>query len=193
PRSSRFTIVPAPWCGSPPLSPILYKLTLPLLRLWSRRTPTAPKGCRRTQTGYQNRRKSASFAGVFRENPCSGDLLAESEGERAAHGLRLEGRTSRPGRGEHRGDAELPALVEPAVGLRRGPQAAGEADLAEDGEPFAERHPPRGRGERERDPEVRARLVDPHAAGDVDEDVGGAERQPGVPREHGDDDREPLR
>ena len=51
----------------------------------------------------------------------------------------------------------------------------------------------RRRGDRERDPEVGAGLVDPDAAGDVDEDVGAAERQPGVPREHGDDHREPLR
>ena len=37
-------------------------------------------------------------------------------------------------------------------------------------------HAPRGRGDRERDREVGARLVDAHAAGDVDEDVGRAER-----------------
>ena len=41
--------------------------------------------------------------------------------------------------------------------------------------------------------EVGAGLVDPDAAGDVDEDVGAAERQAGVPREHGDDHREALR
>ena len=37
---------------------------------------------------------------------------------------------------------------------------------------------PRRRGDRERDREVGARLVDPHAAGHVDEDVGAPERQP---------------
>ena len=51
----------------------------------------------------------------------------------------------------------------------------------------------RGRGDRERDAEVGARLVDPHAAGDVDEDVGLAERDARVAPEHGDDHREPLR
>ena len=41
--------------------------------------------------------------------------------------------------------------------------------------------------------EVGAGLVDPHAAGDVDEDVGAAEREAGVPASDGDDHREPLR
>ena len=59
--------------------------------------------------------------------------------------------------------------------------------------PLAHRDAARGRGDRERDPEIGARLVDPHAPGDVDEHVGAAERQPGVAGEHGDDHREPLR
>ena len=50
----------------------------------------------------------------------------------------------------------------------------------------------RRRGDRERDPEVGARLVDADAAGDVDEHVGAAERQPGVAGEHREDHREPL-
>ena len=57
----------------------------------------------------------------------------------------------------------------------------------------AHRQALRGRGDRQRDPEVGARLVDPHPACDVDEHIGAAERQPGVPREHGDDHREALR
>ena len=90
-------------------------------------------------------------------------------------------------------DAELRALLEPALRLGRGAQAAGEPDLAERGEPVAHGRVARRGGDRERDREVGARLVDPQPAGDVDEDVGRAERDAGVAREDGDDHRQPLR
>ena len=114
----------------------------------------------------------------------------------SADRLRLDDRGRRPSpcpaaRGPPQ--AELRALLEPALGLRRRPQPAGETDLAERGEAVADRRPSRGRGDRERDREVGSGLVDPDAAGDVDEDVRLTERKPRVPREHGDDHREPLR
>src|SRR5439155_1264747 len=51
----------------------------------------------------------------------------------------------------------------------------------------------RGGGDREGDREIRARLVDPDAARDVDEDVRLAEGEARVPAEHGDDHRQSLR
>src|SRR4029077_5557840 len=41
--------------------------------------------------------------------------------------------------------------------------------------------------------EIRARLVDPDATGNVDEDIRTAERDARVPRADGDGEREPLR
>ena len=82
----------------------------------------------------------------------------------------------RAGRGDRRDEAELRALLEPPLGLRRRPQPAGEADLAEGGEPVLHGHALGGGGDRERDREVGAGLVDADAAGDVHEDVGLAER-----------------
>jgi len=96
-------------------------------------------------------------------------------------------------RGDDGDHTELRALREPALGLRGLPQPAGEAQLTERRHPLAQRHAPGGGGDRKRDSEVRARLVDSHPARDVDEDVGGAERDARVAPEHGDDHREPLR
>ena len=78
-------------------------------------------------------------------------------------------------------------------GLRRRTQTSRQPDLAEHGQTFTCRYTLRGGGDRQRDGEVGARLVDPNAAGDVDEDVRAAERDAGVPPRHGDDHREPLR
>ena len=59
-----------------------------------------------------------------------------------------------------------------------GLQPSGQPDLAERGQaPRVTGAPLRGRRDRERDGKVRAGLVDAHAAGDVDEDVGLAERR----------------
>ena len=67
-------------------------------------------------------------------------------------------------------------LGDAAVGVADRAQLAGQADLAEAGERPAvgvgERLAPVRRGERQRDREVGAGLVDPDPAGDVDEDVG---------------------
>src|SRR5439155_25505753 len=62
------------------------------------------------------------------------------------------------------GETELAALLEPPVGLRRLPEPPGEADLAEHRGPGANRQPSSRRGDRERDGEVRAGLVNAHAA-----------------------------
>src|SRR5207247_7345403 len=96
-------------------------------------------------------------------------------------------------RNENTVEAELRALLQPALGLGRGPEAAGQTDLAEGGETAANRRSLRCRGDRERDREIRAGLVDADAACDVDEDVSAAERNRGMPPEHGDDHREPFR
>jgi hypothetical protein len=49
--------------------------------------------------------------------------------------------------------------------------------------------PAGSRGDRERHREVGAGLVDADAPGDVDEDIGLAEPDARVPREHGNDHR----
>ena len=51
---------------------------------------------------------------------------------------------------------------------------------------------PVGGDDRQRDREVGARLVDPDAAGDVDEDVGARQAGPAVAREHGEDHRQAV-
>ena len=79
--------------------------------------------------------------------------------------------------------AELRALLEPALGLRRRTQPAGEPDLAERGQSArAPARPARAEAIASAIAEVGAGLVDADAAGDVDEDVRLAEREPGVAR-----------
>ena len=82
-------------------------------------------------------------------------------------------------------------LAQPALGLRHGAQAARQRDLAE-GAHRPERDAARGRDERQRDGEVGRRLVDPHAAGDVDEHVVLAEAEAAVAREHGQQQRQAV-
>src|SRR5207248_6725485 len=78
----------------------------------------------------------------------------------------------RAGRGDRRDEAELGALLEPALGLRGGPETAREADLAEGRDLRLDRGA-LGRGDdRQRDRQVGAGLVDADAARDVDEHVG---------------------
>ena len=86
---------------------------------------------------------------------------------------------------DHRRQPELARLREAAVGVGDGAQLAGQAELAEAGDrPLAAagHDAARGARDRERDREVGARLVDPHAAGDVDEHVGAADADAGVAR-----------
>ena len=66
----------------------------------------------------------------------------------------------RAGRGHDEPEAQLRALVEASLGLRCGPEAAGEADLAERGRRRPHGRALRGRGDGERDAEVGAGLVD---------------------------------
>src|SRR3954464_1142345 len=106
--------------------------------------------------GYQNVRKSASFAGVSYQNPCSGGLRGESCLQCIAKGV---GRTARSGgasRREHLADAELPTLLDPPLTLGDGPEPPREAELAEGDEALAGGNASRRRRDRESDPEVGA-------------------------------------
>ena len=77
-----------------------------------------------------------------------------------------------------------------------GAQLAGEAELAEAGQRLAgvagQRHAFGGAGDGERDRQVRAGLVDPHAADDVDEHVGVAQADAAVTAEHGQHERDAV-
>src|SRR5438445_12711741 len=95
-------------------------------------------------------------------------------------------------RGERNGEAELCALLKRPCRLRGGAEAAGQPGLAEGREARTDGHTPGCRRDCESDCKIGARFVDPHTPGDVDEDVRRAERDAGVPAEHGDDHREPL-
>ena len=69
------------------------------------------------------------------------------------------------------GEAEARRLAHPQRRVRGAPHFAGQADLAEDAPSIRARPVAQARGERGDDGEVRRRLVDRQAAGDVDEDV----------------------
>src|SRR5262245_46424213 len=77
-------------------------------------------------------------------------------------------------RGDDAIEAELCALVQPALGLGGRAQAAGEPDLAEGREAGPHRRRLGSRGNGQRDREVRARLVDAYAPRDVHEHVRAA-------------------
>src|SRR5204863_5184155 len=77
-------------------------------------------------------------------------------GERRGDGLR---QCLRLLRRDDRLDPELAALLEPAIGLSRLTQPAGEPDLAEGSETLLRGLALCGRGDRERDREVGTRLV----------------------------------
>ena len=80
--------------------------------------------------------------------------------------------------GDRRDNAELRALLEPPLGLRGGPETAGQPDFPERRNPLAHRRTTCRRGDGQRDREVGARLVDPQATGDVDEDIGEPSAMP---------------
>ncbi len=138
-----------------------------------------------------------SRAGSQPSSPCG------CEGSRAAWSACLSVSTpTTPGtpfpaarllRRDHRDDAELRALLETPFRLGGRPQTPREAELPERGDTLAERRRARGGRDRECNGEIGARLVDAHAAGDVDEHVGRPERDPRVATEDGNDHREPLR
>ena len=83
-----------------------------------------------------------------------------------------------------------------SAALRMGDRAqlAGEADLAEAGERSgrSSAHAAGRARDRQRDREVGPGLVDPHAADDVHEHVGGADRDARVAAEHGEHEREAV-
>src|ERR671932_1064825 len=95
----------------------------------------------------------------------------ESGLDRAAERLRLEyaqfATGVRPGRNDDGADAELPTFLQAALRLCRRTQPSGEPHLAERGDAVADGDAARRRGDRERDGEIRAGLVDPYAARDV--------------------------
>ena len=91
----------------------------------------------------------------------------------------------------------LRRLGEPALGVGDRAQLAGQARARRSRRAAALGSPPSGdaaRGARdgERDREVGARLVDAHAADDVDEHVGAADADAAVAAEHGEHEREPV-
>src|SRR5918995_6438069 len=75
-------------------------------------------------------------------------------------------------------EPELRALLEPPLRLRRGAEAARQPDLAECRRGLPDADALRGGRDRDRDGEIGAGLVDAHTAGDIDEHVGGSERDP---------------
>ena len=178
-RFSRFTTVPAPWCGYTTLSPTLYKLRS-LFPSVVAKVPAALEGSTgEERQGSRICRKTATFAGLLTENPCSEPRFSPSAAASAApQRVGLERRALRAGRREHRSQTELAALLDPPLGLRgRAADARSGRSRRTPRGPRATGTPLRRRGDRERDPQVGAGLVDAHAARDVDEDVGAAERQ----------------
>ena len=77
-------------------------------------------------------------------------------------------------------EPELGALLQAALGLRAG-RSRPVSPISPKRRVRLATACPAPRGDRERDRQVGGRLVDAHAAGDVDEDVGLAERDPRVP------------
>jgi hypothetical protein len=82
---------------------------------------------------------------------------------------------------------------QPPLRLACGPEPPGQAHLAEACKPFADLNSARSGGNGERHAQVRAGLVDPYAAGHVDEDVGLPERNSRMAAEDGDDHGKALR
>ena len=80
-------------------------------------------------------------------------------------------------------------LGQPTVAVSHRSQLAGQSELAEAGQRPPVRPRQRdalgGGGHRQRNGQIGSRLVDPHAADDVDEHVGGAQPDPAVAAEHG--------
>src|SRR4051812_23963859 len=73
-------------------------------------------------------------------------------------------------RDDRDGEPELRAFLQAPLGLCRGPQPAGEADLPERGEPAADGRSLRRGRDRKRNGEIPTGLVHTNAAGDVYED-----------------------
>src|SRR6266566_7946499 len=136
-RFSRLTTVPAPWWGYTTLSPTLYKLRL--LFPVSRESAGGPEGSTGEKTRVADLRKNRYFCRDFLESPCSGRLLAQRGGEGGPECLRLDAGSIRADRRKDGRDAELPAFLEPAVGLGGRAQPARQAHLAECGKPLAHR------------------------------------------------------
>ena len=92
---------------------------------------------------------------LFPGEPCADRPAKRVDGLRV-HAASLLG----SGRHDHGAQAELRALLESALGLGGGTQATGKTDLPESGNACRDRRAARGRGDRQRDPEVGSGLVD---------------------------------
>ena len=86
--------------------------------------------------------------------------------------------------------AHVRRLGEATLGLGHRADLAAESDLAEEHRIARERAVVDARRERRRDGEVAGRLLQPHAADDVQEDVELREREPGALVEHREQQRE---
>src|SRR4051794_14570001 len=157
-------------------------------RIFESRRGSCWVGCRTIPNGGGIRGSVLSWLGSLRIDPRLRSLAQRLCLEYAKFATNRSA-----GRGDRRDEAELGAFLEPPFGLRRRPEPAGEADLAERRELRFDRRALRRGDDRQRDRQVGAGLVDADAAGDVDEDVGLAERDPRVARDDGDDHREALR
>ena len=170
-RFSRFTTVPAPWCGYTTLSPTLYKLTP--LSVCSRESAGGPEGSPAKDSRVAETLQKRHFCRVF-EKSLLRRASRRAPAASAAERLGLERRALVPA-GATRREAELAAFLD-AAGRPGWPAAGGPVSpiSPKAASPSRTGTPLRGGGDRERDPEVGARLVDADAAGDVDEDVGAA-------------------
>src|SRR6478736_5792257 len=77
-------------------------------------------------------------------------------------------------------EAKLSSLANPQGGLGDAPDLSGKANLAKYGRGFAHRPVPQAGGHGRRHAQVGRRLVEPHAAGDVDEHVLADQVEPGA-------------
>src|SRR6187551_656204 len=211
--TSFFSTVPAPWWGYTTLSPTSNTpRALPSsgldMRLTHEKCRLLGAGVCLHSTGSDGPEPAEMHAECALAGPtavsCSSALLhcAGVRLERLSERLpeRLHGDDTRPAacdaaspvRRHDRLDPELRALLEASLRLGGRTQPTGEAELAERCDAFPQRGCASRRRDRERDGQIRAGLVDPHAPGDVDEHVRRAERDAGVAAQHRDDHREPL-
>src|SRR5918999_151756 len=203
-RDSFFTTVPAPWCGYTTLSPTLYNPTSPVRNDYDK-APAGDESAGKSGQVYQKDPRNSQISRDFTDPAAKSLLAAGFRGgllPRQTGADRPPERFDRPridaaaalraGGHDDGAEAELRALLEPPLRLRRRPQPTGQADLAEGRHAGGDRRSPRRRCDGECDTEAGPRLVDAHSAGDVHEHVGLPQCHPGMARQNGDDHREPL-
>src|SRR3954452_4301270 len=97
---SRFTTVPAPWCGYTTLSPILYKLSS-LFRLFAE-VPADAEGAPAWRFRVAETPGKRHFFAAQRKKSCSGGFCCQRGPQCLPERLRLDAGSARPGRGKHR-------------------------------------------------------------------------------------------